>query len=83
MLVISRLFVCKQEQHNIHDLLAMAVYKGSIIVGHVSQYISALFLEKLVSIMCKITGHKRYMCGVAKHPLSDFEIEKIRSFAVL
>ena len=61
--VIGKLLVCKQERHNIHDPFAAAVYKGSIIVGHVSRNISAMchtFLgNSWCSITCKITGQRR------------------------
>ena len=91
--VIGELLVCKQEQHNIHDPFAVAVYKGSIIVGHISRRISAMchtFLgNSWCSITCKITGHRRYVrdspkggvevpCHLIFHG-EEFDIEKIRS----
>ena len=64
MPVIGKVFLCKREQHNIHDLFAVAMHKGSIIVGHVPQCISTMcytFLgESGCSITCKNTGHRRY-----------------------
>ena len=56
--------VCKRERHNIHDPFAVAVKKGSIIVGHLPRNISTtfyVFLGKLQSsITCILVGSQRY-----------------------
>ena len=84
MPVIDEVLVCQREQHNIHDPFAVAVYKGSTIVGHIPQRIAAMcyiFLGKSgCSITCKVTEHRRYshdlLQGGWKYPVTLFFMEK-------
>ena len=48
--VISEKFVCKTERNNRHDIYAVAVMKGEVVVGHLQCKIShawLLFLREM------------------------------------
>ena len=96
MPVIDEVLVCEREQHNIHDPFAVAVYKGSTIVGHVPRRIAAMcyaFLGKSgCSITCKVTEHRRYShdlpqggmevpCHLIFHG-EEVDVKKIRTLIV-
>ena len=94
--MIDEVLACKREQHNIHDPFAVAVRKGSTVVGHVPQHISAMcymFLGKSeCSISCKVTGHRRYSHDLPQGGMEvpchlifagkDADVQKIRNLIV-
>ena len=54
---------CTQDQTNVHDIYAVAVKKGTDIVGYVPRsisYLCYLFLERGGRLQCEITGRRRY-----------------------
>ena len=54
---------CRRESDNFHDRFAVAVIKGSDIVGHVPKKISSvcsLFLRRSGTITCKVTGNRQH-----------------------
>ena len=61
--VLGEILTCTQEQTNVHDIYAVAVKKGTDIVGHVPRSISCLyffsFLERGGTLECEITGRRR------------------------
>jgi len=94
--VLGEVLVCKRERHNIHDPFAVVVYKGSVIVGHVSWHISAMYHTFLgnsrCSITCKVTDHSRCIRDSPKGGLEvpchlifhrEVNIEKIRNLISL
>ena len=62
--VVGEMLVYHREGHNFHDPFAVAVQKGTTVVGHVPRCISAMcytFLGKDgCHITCTVTGHRRY-----------------------
>ena len=60
--IIGQQLVCKRETNNPTDVYAVAVMRGSTVVGHVPRKISAAcarFLERKGTIQCTITGSRR------------------------
>ena len=54
---------CSRELHNLRDPYAVAIKKGSTIVGHVPRTISAvcsMFMRRDGTISCRVTGSRRY-----------------------
>ena len=71
---------CTREVNNLHYPFSVAVKKDSIIVGHVPRKVSAicsLFLKRGGSIMCRVTGSKRYSADL---PQGGLEIPAILTF---
>lgn len=61
--VVGEELACKRERGNSEDPFAVAVTKGERIVGHVPRKISAvcaMFLRRGGSIICRVTGSRRY-----------------------
>ena len=46
--VIDEVLVCHRQGHNFHDPFAVAVHKGTTVVGHVPRCISAMCCTPLV-----------------------------------
>ena len=66
--VIDEVFVCKRERHNIHDPFAVAVCKGSAVVGHVPRRIAlalaaAIVISSLSSVSPRSNGRPRFATG--------------------
>ena len=60
---IGEELTCRREVGNIHDLHAVAVLRGSDVVGHVPRTISTpcnVFIRKGGVISCIISGHRQY-----------------------
>ena len=54
---------CQRETGNISDPFAVGVLKDGVIVGHVPRKISSicsLFLQRNGSIICRVSGHRRF-----------------------
>ena len=54
---------CQRETGYPHDILAVAVLKSGVVVGHVPKKISSicsLFLQRGGAIHCRVTGVKHY-----------------------
>ena len=61
--VVDEELICRREPFNTADPFAVAVVKNSTAVGHVPRKISSvcsLFLRKNGTIVCKVTGSRRY-----------------------
>ena len=60
---VGKTLICRKECGNIHDVYAVAVVEGVVIIGHMPRAILAvcyLFIEKGGTISCEITGSHRY-----------------------
>ena len=63
VVAVQKILTCRKERGNVHDVYAVAVFEGDVIVGHVPRAISAvcyLFIDKGGTISCEITGSYRY-----------------------
>ena len=63
VVAVQKTLTCRKERGNVHDVYAVAVVEGDVIVGHVPRSISAvcyLFIDKGGTISCEITGSYRY-----------------------
>ena len=61
--VVGKEFPCKREAGNTFDPFAVAVMRGTIVIGHVPRRISSicsLFLQNEGSITCQVTGHRQF-----------------------
>lgn len=78
---VGEVLTCSRELHNLRDPFAVAVKKGSIIVGHVPRTISAacsMFLRRNGTISCQVTGNRRYSSDL---PQGGLEIPCILTFS--
>lgn len=60
---------CQREPGNVHDLYAVSVMNSGLVVGHVPKKISStcsLFLRRGGSILCTVTGGRRYSADLAE-----------------
>ena len=54
---------CQRETDNLHDRFVVAVLKDACVVGHLPRNISSvssIFIRRGRSILCRVTGSKRY-----------------------
>ena len=61
--VVGEELPCRIELSNLHNLFTVAICKSNIVVGHVPKRISSIcssFLRRGGSIMCKVTGPRRF-----------------------
>ena len=73
--------LCRRENDNYHDPFSVSVVKEDRIVGHVPKKISTvclLFLRRGGSIVCVVTGHRRYSQDL---PQGGLEIPCTLSFS--
>ena len=59
----GELLNCERQLGNPHDISAVAVKKGSIVVGHVPRVISiicSIFIWRGSTIVCRVNGSRRY-----------------------
>ena len=78
--VIGEDLVCERETTNEHDRYAVAVVKDGVVIGHLPRTISrpcSLFLRRGNSIMCRVTGHRRYSADL---PQGGLEIPCVLRF---
>lgn len=62
--VIGEVLECRREPLNVIDPFAVAVVNEDTTVGHVPRrilLICSLFLRKDSTILCKVTGNRRYL----------------------
>ena len=83
--------LCRREPGNKEDLHAVATMKDDVVVGHVPRKISTLcssFIKRGGSIVCKVTGERRYSydlkqgglevpCTLTFTSTNDGEIKKV------
>ena len=80
--VEGEILSCMREVGNSHDPMAVAVKKGSNVVGHVPRKISAvcsIFLRRGGTINCRVAGHRRYSSDLEQGGL---EVPCILTFSV-
>jgi len=61
--VVGEELECQRERGNATDMYAAAVFKDSIIVGHLPRKISricTLFIRRGGAIHCRVTGRRKY-----------------------
>ena len=59
---LGEILSCRREEDNYHDRFAVAVVKGSDVVGHVPRKISTICSLFLISgtIRCEVSGNRQY-----------------------
>lgn len=83
---VGQEYDCSREVVNAEDPYAVAVVCGGDTVGHVPRQISAacsLFLQRLGSISCKITGSRRYSADLPQGGLELPCIYKFRGESII
>ena len=80
--VEGEILSCMREVGNSRDPMAVAVKKGSDVVGHVPRKISAvcsIFLRRGGTINCRVAGHRRYSSDLEQGGL---EVPCVLTFSV-
>ena len=87
---LDKELTCQRECGNTEDPYAVAVLKDDVVVGHIPRKIStmcSMFLRRRGTIMCTVTGHKRYSADLVQGGMEvpctltffgDDEVKKIR-----
>ena len=78
--VVGEEFPCKREDGNRVDPFAVAVVRGDTVIGHVPRKISSIFslyLHQDGSIVCRVTGSRRFSVDLAQ---GELEIPCVLTF---
>ena len=78
--VVGEELPCQREVSNWVDVFAVAVMRGETVVGHVPKKISSvcsLYLRQDGSIVCRVTGSRRYSEDLAQGGLESVPEEDV------